>query len=42
MSYGDLEKEYKRAKKVADLKGKSAPPTTRFYSLTFNESYLQA
>jgi hypothetical protein len=42
MSYGDWEKEYKRAKKVAETKKKSAPPTTIFYSLTFKESYLQA
>jgi hypothetical protein len=42
MNYGDWEKEYKRAKTVAETKVKSAQPTTRFYSLTFKESYLQA
>jgi hypothetical protein len=42
MNYGDWEKEYKRAKKVAETKVKSAQPTTKFYSLTFKESYLQA
>ena len=42
MSYGDWEKEYKRAKKVAETKVKSAQPTTRFYFLTFKESYQQA
>ena len=42
MSYGDCEKEYKVAKKVADTKVKFAQPTTRFYSLTFKESNLQA
>jgi hypothetical protein len=42
MSYGDWEKEYKRAQKVAETKGKSAPPTTKFYFLTFKESYRQA
>lgn len=31
MSYGDWEKEYKRAKKVAEKKVKFAQPTTRFY-----------
>ena len=42
MNYGDWEKEYKRAKKVADTKVKSAQPTTKFYSLTLKGSYLQA
>jgi hypothetical protein len=42
MNYGDWKKEYKRAKTVAETKVKSAQPTTRFYSLTFKESYLQA
>jgi len=41
MNYGDWEKEYKQAKKVAETKVKSAQPTTKFYSLTFKESYLQ-
>jgi hypothetical protein len=42
MTYGDWEKEDKRAKKVAETKVKSAQPTTRFYFLTFKESYRQA
>ena len=42
MNYGDGKKEYKQAKKVAETKLKSAQPTTRFYFLTFKESYLQA
>lgn len=42
MSYGDWEKEYKLAKKVAETQVKFAQPTTRFYSLTFKESNLQA
>ena len=42
MNYGDWEKEDKRAQKVAETKVKSAQPTTIFYSLTFQESYLQA
>ena len=42
MNYGDWEKEYKRGKTVGETKVKSAQPTTRFYSLTFKESYLQA
>jgi hypothetical protein len=42
MSYGDWQKEYKRPQKVAEIKVKSAQPTTRFYFLTFKESYLPA
>ena len=42
MNYGDGKKEYKQAQKVAETKVKSAQPTTRFYFLTFKESYLQA
>ena len=42
INYGDWEKEYKRAKQVAETQVKSAQPTTRFYFLTFKESYLQA
>ena len=41
MNYGDWKKEYKQAKKVAETKVKSAQPTTRFYFLTFKESYRQ-
>ena len=37
-----IEKKYKQAKKVAETKVKFAQPTTKFYSLTFKESYLQA
>jgi hypothetical protein len=42
MNYGDGKKEYKQAKKVAGTQVKSAKPTTRFYFLTFKESYRQA
>jgi len=42
MNYGEWKKEYKQAKKVAETKVKSAQPTTRFYFLTFEESYRQA
>ncbi len=35
-------KKYKRAKKVPETKVKPAQPTTRFYFLTFKESYRQA
>ena len=42
MNYGDWNKEYKPALKVAETKVKSAQPTTRFYFLTFKESYRQA
>ncbi len=42
MNYADGKKEYKQAQKVAETKVKSAQPTTRFYFLTFKESYRQA
>ena len=41
-NYGDGKKEYKQAQKVAETKVKSAQLTTRFYFLTFKESYRQA
>jgi len=41
MNYGDGKKEYKQAQKVAETQVKSAQPTTRFYFLTFKESYRQ-
>ena len=40
MNYGDWEKEYKRAKKVAETKVKSAQPTTRFYRTYADTLYV--